>query len=190
MSSSNQLLILVGPSGSGKSTLLDRLLSDYGSALRDTVTFTTRPMRSNESEGQPYHFVSRARFEELIKQNFFVEWAEVHQNLYGTPLHQIEEAWAEGRLVVMDVDVQGAKTFQKKFPQACTVFILPPSLEVLRQRILARSKGVVKDLDLRLENAKIELSQANDFDYSLVNEDFEKAYAELQKIVEALVKDR
>lgn len=190
MKTKGELLILVGPSGSGKSSLLDRLLKEYSDQLRDTVTYTTRPMRSGESEGNPYHFVQRDQFENLIQQNFFIEWAEVHKNLYGTPFHQLEDAWADQRVVVMDVDVQGAKTFKAKFDHARTVFILPPSIEVLRQRILARSGGEVKDLQLRLDNAQIEMAQVGDFDISLVNDDFEKAYAEMQKIIEGLLKDR
>lgn len=177
------MVILIGPSGVGKSSFLDRALRDYP-RLKDTVTYTTRAMRQGESEGHPYHFVSRAKFEELVSQGFFVEHAEVHGNLYGTPLHQLEETWAEGNVVIMDVDVQGALTFQGRYPKAKTIFILPPSIDSLRQRILKREGKSPKDLELRLRNAEAEMRHSSRFGHSLVNDHFESAYGELQKLIE------
>lgn len=179
----NQMLILIGPSGVGKSTFLARCLKDYD-VFEDTITYTSRPMRKGESEGHPYHFVSLERFEELIQQGFFIEWAKVHDRYYGTPEHQIYDAWDKGKIVIMDVDVQGAKTFKAKFPEALTVFILPPSIDVLRQRVSARDGGAPKDLEVRMQSAQTELAQADDFDIKLVNEDFELAYTEFRKKIE------
>ncbi|MCB0411048.1 MAG: guanylate kinase [Bdellovibrionales bacterium] len=180
---SQQMLILIGPSGVGKSTFVERTLADYKHFV-DTITYTSRPMRKGESEGNPYHFVAPERFEELISEDFFVEWAQVHGRYYGTPHHQILDIWKNGKIVLMDVDVQGAKTFKAKFPQALTLFILPPSLEALRQRVISREGIAPADIEVRMESAQKELAQARDFDLRLINDDFTKAYAEYRKLIE------
>lgn len=177
------MIILIGPSGVGKSSFLERALKDYPQ-LRDTVTYTTRPMRQGESEGHPYHFVSRPQFEDLIGQDFFVEYAEVHGNLYGTPLHQLEDTWKVKGVVIMDVDVQGALTFQSRYPGAQTIFILPPSIDSLRQRLIRREGKSPRDLELRLRNAQAEMQMADRFRHRLVNDHFDSAYGELQKLIE------
>ena len=109
------MIIVSAPSGAGKSSFLDRVLKDFP-ILKDTITYTTRTMRTGESDGNPYYFVSKEKFLELKEQGFFVESAKVHDNFYGTPLHQIEDAMRENRVVIMDVDVKGAATFKKKYP--------------------------------------------------------------------------
>lgn len=183
-----RMIILAAPSGAGKSSFVDKITKE-NPRLRDTVTYTTREMRAGESEGQPYHFVTRDRFEELITQDFFVEWAKVHGNLYGTPYYQIQEAWERGEVVIMDVDVQGAETFKRKFPQdAVSIFILPPSIEELRRRVVKRDGKVPSDLEIRMANAEKELQRAPEFDYQLVNDDFTKSYAQFKKIIEELLK--
>ncbi len=183
----NPMLILIGPSGVGKSTFLSRCLEDYDQFV-DTITYTSRSLRKGESEGHPYHFVSEERFKELIDEGFFIEWAKVHNCYYGTPEHQIYDTWKQGKIVIMDVDVQGAKTFKAKFPQALTVFILPPSVDALRKRVSRRDGGAPKDIETRMKNAQIEIDQAKDFDLRLINEDFETAYAELRKMIEENLK--
>lgn len=183
-----KMVIVVGPSGAGKSSFLSRALKEMPK-LVDTVTYTTRAMRTGESEGNPYHFVSKDRFEELIEQGFFIEWAKVHTNLYGTPRYQIDEAWKRGQCVIMDVDVQGARTFKRHYPTALAVFILPPSLDLLRQRVLKRDGLEAQDLEVRMKNAAIEISQAQDFDIQLVNDEFESSYAHFKKIVEKFLKN-
>lgn len=185
----NKMVIVVGPSGAGKSSFLERALLEIP-GLVDTVTYTTRPMRPKESEGHPYHFVTPARFAELIEEKFFVEWAHVHSYQYGTPRHQIDEAWAAGKTIIMDVDVQGAKTFKRHFPQALGIFILPPSLDVLRQRIAKRDAGRSIDLEVRMESAQRELAQAGDFDIQLINDEFEASYGNFKKIIEDLLKNQ
>lgn len=177
------MIVVVGPSGAGKSTFVDKVIAE-NPLLRDTVTYTTRAMRPHESEGNPYHFVGTQKFEDLIQENFFVEWAKVHNNHYGTPFYQIQEAWEQGLAIIMDVDVQGAKTFKDKFPQALTVFINPPSIDALRQRVLKRDQGTTKDLELRMKNAIKEMSLAGDFDVQLINDDFDKSYREFKKKIE------
>ncbi len=175
------MVILIGPSAAGKSSFLDRALQE-NLGLCDIITYTSRPMRPGEKEGAPYHFVSRERFEELKNQNFFVESATVHGNFYGTPRDQIEEAWKRGETVIMDIDVQGAFSLKKLYPQAVTIFLMPPSLDALRQRLLKR--GPEKDIELRLKNAQAEMALAPKFDFTIVNADFETAYLEFRKLVE------
>ncbi len=182
-----RMIIVAAPSGAGKSSFVERLTSEM-SVLADTVTYTTRSMRDGESEGHPYHFVSREKFLELARDGFFVEWAEVHKNLYGTPLHQIEDAWKVGRVVIMDVDIQGAATFKSKYTQdAASIFILPPSIEELRRRVMKRDGGKTKDIELRMENAAREIAAAPHFDHRVVNDDFETSYNEFKKLVQKLI---
>jgi guanylate kinase len=183
------MVIVVGPSGVGKSSLVDKVVAEF-SILFDTVTCTTRPMRKGEREGVPYHFMDEKKFRELIEQNYFVEWAQVHNKLYGTPKEQIDGAMAEGRVVIMDVDVQGARVFRAKYPNSYAIFILPPSIDELRQRIKKRDKMDEAELDLRLENARRELAQATEYDAQIVNADFNRSYAQFKKIVEEIVKNR
>jgi guanylate kinase len=181
------LIILIGPSGVGKSSFIDRLLKEE-SRICDITTYSTRSPRQGEVEGNPYHFVSVDRFKELVAQNFFVEWAQVHNNLYGTPWDQIRNAWAKSQVIVMDLDVQGARFFKKSFPQALTIFLTPPSLDALRQRIVKR--GNVSDLDVRLKTAAEELKCHKDFDHLLVNDDFETAYRQFRFLIEKLLKNQ
>jgi guanylate kinase len=181
------MIILAAPSGAGKSSFVEKIcLEDM--RLVDTVTFTTRGMRKGESEGKPYHFVTREQFEAKVKDNFFVEWATVHNHLYGTPYYQLEDAWKQDKCVIMDVDVQGARTFKQKFPQAKTLFILPPSIDELRRRIARRDGQVPKDLEVRMKNAELEMQQSSTFDWQIINDDFNKAFAEFKKIVEEWLK--
>lgn len=186
---SKYLIIVVGPSGVGKSTFVDRIVSEMP-VLHDAVTCTTRSPRSGETEGNPYFFLTREEFESRIKGDFFVEWAHVHTNLYGTPVSQLENPWSEGKAVIMDVDVQGAQTIMSKHPQSLTIFIHPPSMKVLQERIIEREPQVPGDLDLRLENAKKEMALASSFDCELVNDDFEKSYGAFKKIIEDYIKER
>ena len=180
------IIILVGPSGVGKSTFLEKVLLEY-LQFRNIVTCTTRQMRKGEKEGHSYRFLTRARFKEMVQENKFVEWAEVHGNLYGSPREPIQEAREQGLALIVDLDVQGARSFKREFPQALTVFIHPPSIDELRYRICHRGGGPPKDLELRLENAKKEMAVSDEFDWQLVNFDFDQCYGELKKIIDELI---
>lgn len=182
-------LLIIGPTAVGKSTLLERALKEF-SSLCDIITYTTRKPRAGESEGNPYHFVSEEKFRALLKEDFFLEHAFVHGLLYGTPRDQVDRAHAEGKIAIMDIDVQGAKKMLKIFPQARTVFILPPSMDALSQRFKKRGVTSPEDLDKRLESAKVELAQAKDFQVSIINDDFESAYLELRKVIENLLQNQ
>jgi guanylate kinase len=181
-----RMIIIAAPSGAGKSSFVEKITSE-NPRLRDTVTYTTRKMRAGESEGLPYHFVSLEKFGELREQDFFVEHANVHENWYGTPMHQLEDAWKRDEVVIMDVDVQGADTFKRKFPDATTIFILPPSIDELRRRVIKRDGKVPADLEIRMHNAGLEIKRCEDFDVQLVNDDFGKSYQEFKKIIEELL---
>jgi guanylate kinase len=181
-----RMLILSAPSGAGKSSFVDRICGE-NSRIRDTVTFTTRALRKGESEGYPYHFVTPEKFEQLVKDGFFVEHAFVHEKMYGTPWHQLHEAWAKDEVIIMDVDIQGAATFKQKFPDAVSIFIMPPSIEELRRRVIKRDGRVPADLEIRMANAEKEIKEAPSFDYRLVNDDFDRSYREFQALVEELL---
>ncbi len=188
--SKRKSILIIGPTAVGKSTLLTQALKDFPDELREIITYTTRSPRAGESEGDPYHFVTEEKFRELLAKNFFIEHAVVHGLLYGTPRDQVDLTHQANKTVIMDIDVQGAKKFREAYPEAVTVFILPPSIDVLRQRFRARGATDEADLERRIESAHRELAQAEDFDYRIVNNDFQSAYAELRKIIEDLLKNQ
>ncbi len=181
-----QMIIVAAPSGAGKSSFVEKICEE-DSRLVDIITYTTRGMRRGESQGKPYHFIPKGEFEELIKKDFFVEWAQVHTNMYGTPYDQIERSWAQGKCVIMDVDVQGAATFKAKFPESKNIFILPPSIDELRRRVVKRDGKEPEDLEIRMKNAEKEIVQASLFDYQVVNDQFDESYSRFKKIIEELL---
>jgi guanylate kinase len=183
------MIIVAAPSGAGKSSFVERI-SQEDNRLVDIITFTTRQMRRGESQGHPYHFVGEDEFQKLLKEGFFVEHARVHTSWYGTPLGQIETAWKNGKCVIMDVDVQGADTFRRKFPDSKSVFILPPSIDELRRRVVKRDGQTPTDLEVRMQNAQREIARSHEFDFRLVNDDFESSYRQFKKIIEELLGSR
>lgn len=180
------LIILAAPSGAGKSSFIEKICSE-NKVLFDTITYTTRSMRAGESQGVPYYFVTESEFNAKKEQNFFVEWARVHNHLYGTSRLQIEDAWSDGHCVIMDVDIQGAKTFKYLYPQSKSIFILPPSIDELRKRIIKRDGKIPTDIEIRMETAKKEMKEAPSFDFRIINDHFETSYAEFKKIIENLL---
>lgn len=177
-----KLIIIAAPSGAGKNTFIDKALKEFHN-LRDVTTFTTREMRKGETEGDPYHFVSELEFHKLVKEDFFVEWANVHVYFYGTPWDELRWNWARKRAVIMDLDVQGAQTFREKFPQCLTVFIMPPSLNVLKDRILKREGRLPEDINVRMQSAEAEMKRADEFDVQIINDDFDKAFSEFKDVL-------
>ena len=190
MSSHLPIVIVVsGPSGAGKSTILQRALVEIPH-LRFSVSHTTRPPRPGEREGIDYHFVTRDEFLRLAVAEKFLESAEVHGNLYGTRRSEVERVLASGKHVVMDIDVQGAVQFKRAFPQTVTIFILPPSGEVLLDRLRARKTESPAQLAARLQSALQELQQVGEYEYVIVNDDLERAVASVESIVDAEVVSR
>lgn len=179
------LLIVASPSGAGKTSLCRRLMADHG-GLELSVSMTTRGIRPGEVADRDYHFVTPEAFQELIDQDAFLEWADVHGSRYGSPRAPIDKALDEGRDVLFDIDWQGAEQVAKKCPEdAVRVFILPPSLEELRRRLVTRSQDADDVIERRINNAKGEIEHSDAFDYVFVNDDFDRSYAELAHIYHA-----
>jgi len=178
-----RLIVVAAPSGAGKSSFVEKICRE-DSRLVDTVTYTPRSPRAGESEGHPYHFVSTEEFERKIREGFFVEWAQVHTQLYGTPLSQLEQAWEKGKCIIMDVDVQGFRTFKAKYADTRGVFILPPSIDELRRRIIKRDGKTPADIEIRMVNAEREMLQAKDFDVQIVNDNFEESFQKFKKVLD------
>lgn len=171
--SRGSLFIVSAPSGAGKTTILQRLLAELP-ALRFSVSHTTRSPRSGERQGRDYHFVSRQQFEAMREGNIFLEWAEVHGNLYGTSRSAVEETLAEGVDVILDIDVQGARQVAAKI-ESVSIFIAPPSREELRRRLALRGTDTEQTIDLRLENAGKEMEAATAYRHVVVNDSLEEA---------------
>lgn len=166
------LIIISGPSGVGKDTIIEALRrSPGGRAYHYVVTCTTRERRHGEVDGVDYHFLSQAAFERLRVSGELLEWAEVHGHLYGTPRGPVREALAAGQDVILKIDVQGAATVKARVPEALLIFLVPPSLEALFQRLQSRATETADELEIRQRNAAIELAQQDHYDYVVVNED-------------------
>ena len=179
------LLIVASPSGAGKTSLCRRLMADHG-GLELSISMTTRAIRPGEVADRDYHFVSDDEFQALIDADAFLEWANVHGARYGSPRAPIDKALSEGRDVLFDIDWQGARYVATKCPEdAVRVFILPPSLEELRRRLVTRSQDADEVIERRIANAKGEIQHCGEFDYVFVNDDFDRSYAELAHIYHA-----
>jgi guanylate kinase len=178
------VVVVSAPSGAGKSTILARALRDLG-GIRFSVSHTTRAPRGAERDGVEYHFVDRAEFERLRETEGLLEWAEVHGNLYGTGVAEIEKASAAGVDILLDVDVQGAEQVRRRIPEAVTVFILPPSYEVLEQRLRSRGQDDEATIRRRLAAAGLEIDGFERYDYAIVNDYLDGCVEELKSIVRA-----
>jgi len=178
------VFIISAPSGSGKSTLVARLLaSDPG--LRFSVSYTTRKPRGNEKPGESYVYISRQEFEERIERGEFLEYAEVFGNLYGTNRKVLDRARREGKDVILDIDVQGARQLKERIPEAVSIFILAPSRDILEQRLRLRSEDSEEVIQRRLRDAADEICNYTQYDYVLVNHQVEESVATLIAIVKA-----
>ena len=179
------LLVVSSPSGAGKTSLTRRLLADHGDLVL-SISMTTRAPRPGELDGREYHFVSREIFDQSVADGGFLEWAEVHGNCYGTPKAPVDAALGAGHDVIFDIDWQGAKQIADTAPQdLARVFILPPSMEDLSRRLHARAQDAEVVIKRRLEGAKDEIAMWGDYDYVIVNADFDGAYSDLAHIYHA-----
>jgi guanylate kinase len=182
-------VILSAPSGGGKTTIA-RLLLARRPDLGYSVSCTTRAPRPTEVPGRDYYFMTRAEFLAKREQGAFAESAEVHGNLYGTLEAEVERVMAAGQHVVMDIDVQGAMQFIRAFPHSVTIFILPPSAEVLLERLRARKTESPAQLAARLQSALQELQQVDEYEYVVMNDDLERAVSSVESIIDAEVVSR
>ena len=174
--------MISAPSGVGKSTLI-RLLMESVPDLRFSVSHTTRARRASEHEGQDYFFVSRQWFEKMAASGQFIEFANVHRDLYGTSRRHLEQARRGGRDLILDIDVQGQKQIRQWFPDAITVFILPPSLKILKSRLLNRNSESKQSIRLRLSEARLEIARWKEYEYLVVNDELYRASQQLRAIV-------
>jgi guanylate kinase len=180
----NSVFIISAPSGSGKSTLVDGLMRRV-QHLRFSVSYTTRAPRGQERDGTEYYFVSREQFEARVARDEFLEWADVFGNYYGTHRSEWDRARAEGNDLILDIDVKGARQLKQRVPEAVSIFILPPSREVLEQRLRLRSQDAEAVIQRRLQGAAEEIRSYSQYDYVLVNEDVEASVDNLVAIVSA-----
>lgn len=178
------LFVIAAPSGAGKSSLVKALLSQ-DPKLQLSVSHTTRAPRGQEQNGREYYFVSPAAFDAMVQADAFVEWAHVHSHRYGTSRQAIADRILAGADIVLEIDYQGAMQIKKLFPAAVTIFILPPSWEELRARLVKRGEDTAEVIALRLKNATEEMAQAPNFDFVIINDLFERALTDLQLVVNA-----
>ena len=182
MAETAKLIVLSAPSGAGKNTLLARIRS-RGIPVAVTVSATTRAPRPGELDGEHYHFLSREAFQQKLAAGAFYEWAEVHGNFYGTLREEVDRCLASGSHVVLELDVQGRRHMRTLRPDAVSVFLMPPSFEELERRLRARGANDEADIQLRLKNAREEVAACDEFDYVIVNDDLDRAAAELEQVL-------
>lgn len=176
------LFAVSAPSGGGKSTVLKAIRDRYPD-LGYSISATSRAPRGSERNGRDYHFVSLEKFQEMIASGAFFEWAIVHGNYYGTPRKPVEEIVDAGRDVLMDIDVQGARSLKEQCPNAVTLFLLPPSMETLEARLRGRHTDKEDVIQLRLKNAAREISECAAFDYILINDDLDRVVQNVSSIL-------
>lgn len=175
------LLVISSPSGAGKTTLCQKLLEEFPN-LTFSISTTTRPKRENEEDGKDYFFVTQDKFQELIEQNAFVEWFEVHNNRYGTTHDEINKSRDPQAALILDVDYRGSAKIKVSYPEAVTIQILPPSMEELERRIRSRATDSEEQVQIRLRNARQEIERYQQFDFIIVNDKVSDAYEKLRSI--------
>jgi guanylate kinase len=180
--SRGDLFVISAPSGTGKTTLVKQLLERLPD-LDFSVSYTTRPQRRGETEGVDYHFVDKATFEQMTRDNEFLEWATVHGESYGTSARLVDQSLAQGHDVLLDIDTQGAASIRRLRRDATLIFILPPSFDALRQRLQGRGLDGATEVDRRLRNARQEMEKYRDYDYLIVNDSVDQALARLEAVV-------
>lgn len=179
------LFVVSAPSGAGKTSLCSALTDELEN-LRHSISYTTRQPRPGEIDGRDYHFVAVDRFRQMIEAGDFAEWAEVHGNFYGTSRRVLDGMRAEGIDVILDIDTQGAKQIREKYDgQAVFIFIMPPSLEILEERLRNRKSDHVNEIKKRMQRARDEMRDYTLYDYVIVNRDFGRALVEIRSVITA-----
>lgn len=174
-----KLIVLTGPSGVGKGTLVRSLLQRHPQ-LYLSISATTRSPRAGEADGEHYYFVNRSDFEKMIAENQLLEWAEFAGNYYGTPSLPIEQQIAQGKSILLEIELEGARQIHQSFPSALRIFILPPSFAELEKRLRDRSSDADEAIARRLQRAQVEVDAADEFDLQIVNDDFDTALQQLE----------
>ncbi|NEQ50401.1 MAG: guanylate kinase [Leptolyngbya sp. SIO3F4] len=181
-STSGQLIVFTGPSGVGKGTLLRHLLKRHPD-IQLSISATTRQPRAGEEHGKHYYFVSRSEFETMVQHGQLLEWAEFAGNYYGTPRQPLEVMIADGNVVVLEIELEGARQVRRTLPSAQQIFVLPPSVEELEARIRGRGQDSDTAIAKRLARAQVEIAAANEFDSQIINDDLERALTELEQAI-------
>jgi len=176
------LYVVSAPSGAGKTSLC-RAITDTLENLTHSISYTTRKPRNGEIDGRDYHFVSQDRFQSMIHAGDFAEWAEVHSNLYGTSRRMLDDMISKGIDIILDIDTQGAKQIKRNFNSAVFIFIMPPSLDILEERLRNRKSDREDEIKKRMSRARDEIKDYALYDYIVVNRDFERALTELRSVV-------
>jgi guanylate kinase len=182
--SQGNLYIVAAPSGAGKTSLVQGVIDSLDDVMV-SISYTTRPKRPGEHEDVNYHYVKDDEFERLIQQEVFLEYANVFGHYYGTPKAWVEARLAQHQDVILEIDWQGAEQVRKKMPQAISIFILPPSYDVLRERLEKRQQDTMEVIERRLGHAHDEVAHFQEFDYVIINQEFARALADLQAIIRA-----
>ncbi len=177
-----QLFVITAPSGTGKTTIID-IIRKKIEGIGYSVSHTTRPPRTGEVNGVHYYFVTRKDFEKMIEAHEFVEWAVIYDHLYGTSMSSVESTLSSGKDLLLDLDIQGAQEIKKQFPEATLIFILPPSLEILHERLQGRSSQDDTSIGLRMGKAAEEIRKCRDYDYLVINDDLNQAAREVEAII-------
>ena len=183
MSEKNNFFILSGPSGVGKTVFLKKILEEF-SNLKCIASYTTRKPREGEKEGETYFFVSPEEFQKLKEEGELLEWEEVHGHFYATAKKEVERVWSEGGAIIKDLDVKGFLSVKKIYPHATGIFIHPPSLNELKNRLQERGQESEEDIKKRLSIASGEIAKARHFDFQITNDEFVKAFDEFKKIIQ------
>jgi len=185
----NKLIVISAPSGAGKTSIVKHLLKNMD-ALSFSVSACSRDKRENETDGKDYHFLGVDGFKNKIKEDAFLEWEEVYENqFYGTLKSEVQRVWNEGKVVIFDVDVAGGLNIKKQYPQEClSIFIMPPSVDVLRERLSGRGSETDEKIEVRLAKAEEEIAKNQKFDKVILNDDFEIACEETQEVISNFIK--
>lgn len=181
----NKILIFSAPSGSGKTTIVNRLLSTGVLDAGFSVSATSRAPRQGETHGREYYFLSPEEFRRMIEQDELLEWEQVYADTYyGTPRNELERIWASGRVAILDVDVVGGQNIKKMYPEeSLAIFIMPPSIDELRARLVGRGTETPDKIDMRIAKAEREISYSKDFDVIIVNDDLDRAVAQAEAVI-------
>lgn len=186
MNKKGTLVLFSGPSGVGKDTLLEVVLNK-NKDLQKSVSLTTREMRENEIDGKDYYFISQSDFDDMIKNNEVLEFAQYGKNFYGTPKAPIDKWLDEGKIIILKIEVQGAKRIKELYPDAVGIFIMPPSMEELENRLRHRGTESENDIKRRLDIAKNEIEKSVDYDYLVVNDEVDLASDNVLEIIKKLI---